>query len=472
MPTKRTLSAALALLLIAAIPARANGVPTWTLVDRIPGSAGSYTYSAAALGDYLYFSSSDDGMNNYELWRTDGTALGTTLVKDIRAGSDGSYPYNFTPLNGYLYFSADDGTNGVELWRTDGTADGTTLVKDIRAGSDDSYAYYFTPLGDYLYFKAEDATNGEELWRTDGTADGTTLVKDIRAGSNGSYPYNFTPLNGYLYFSADDGTNGGELWRTDGTADGTTLVKDIYAGSIGSYPGEMEAFGSYIYFNAYDGGSYELWRTDGTDAGTTIFHDFGSGFNYVYGMTKVGSTLYGSNGGYTWSTDGTTVTIASSFTPEAYGFTSIGNYVYYRAYSNISNNYKVYRLAEGGTAEEIPFPADYTFSCGMCYPTSFWILGDKVFTAVYGANVGQELAYITETTLTPTPSPSPTSSPEPSPSPSPTSSPEPSESPDTGGEELASTNRDAAPWWMTLLLLASVMAAAGIRLRQRESRRK
>jgi ELWxxDGT repeat protein len=457
------------------------------LVDRIPGSAGSSIYSAGALGDYLYFSSSDNGTNNYELWRTDGTALGTTLVKDIRAGSDGSYPYNFTPLNGYLYFSADDGTNGVELWRTDGTADGTTLVKDIRAGSDGSYAYYFTPLGDYLYFKAEDATNGGELWRTDGTADGTTLVKDIRAGSNGSYPSGLTPLGDYLYFQAEDGANGGELWRTDGTADGTTLVKDIYAGSNGSYPGEMEAFGSYIYFNAYDGGSYELWRTDGTDAGTTIFHDFGSGFNYVYGMTKVGSTLYGSNStssSYTWSTDGTTVTIPSNFTPEAYGFTSIGNYLYYRAYSNISNNYKVYRLAEGGTAEEIPFPADYTFSCGMCYPTSFWILGDKVFTAVYGANVGQELAYITETTLTPTPSPSPTSSPEPSPSPSPTSSPEPSpspsptsspepsESPETGGRELPPTNRDAAPWLMTLLLLASVTATAGIQLRQRESRRK
>ena len=253
------------------------------------------------------------------------------------------------------------------------------------------------------------------------------------------------------------------------------MVKDIYAGSIGSYPGEMEAFGSYIYFSSYDGGSYELWRTDGTDAGTMIFHDFGSGFNYVYGMTKVGSTLYGSNStssSYIWSTDGTTVTIPSSFTPEAYGFTSIGNYLYYRAYSYISYNYKVYRLAEGGTAEEIPFPDDYTFSCGMCYPTSFWTLGDKVFTAVYGANVGQELAYITETTLTPTPSPSPTSSPEPSPSPSPTSSPEPSESPETGGRDLPPTNRDATPWLITLLLLASVTAAAGIQLRQRESRRK
>jgi len=62
---------------------------------------------------------------------------------------------------------------------------------------------------------------------------------------------------------------------------------------------------------------------------------------------------------------------------------------------------------------------------------------------------------------------------DPTPSPSPTSSPEPSASPDTGGEDLASTNRDAAPWLMTLLLLllASVTVAAGIRLLQPESRR-
>jgi hypothetical protein len=40
-----------------------------------------------------------------------------------------------------------------------------------------------------------------------------------------------------------------------------------------------------------------------------------------------------------------------------------------------------------------------------------------------------------------------------------------------GGGDLPPTNRDAAPWLITLLLLASVTAAAGIQLRQRESRR-
>jgi ELWxxDGT repeat protein len=198
MPAKRILSAALALLLIAAIPARADGVPTWTLVDRIPGSAGSYTSSAGALGDYLYFASSDDGTNGYELWRTDGTALGTTLVKDINLGSSSSYPSAFTPFGDYLYFEADDGTNGYELWRTNGTT--TELVQDINTGADNSSPSNFTAFDGYLYFSADDGTHGRELWRTDGTDAGTTLVKDINLGSSSSYPSAFTPFGDYLYF--------------------------------------------------------------------------------------------------------------------------------------------------------------------------------------------------------------------------------------------------------------------------------
>ena len=37
-------------------------------------------------------------------------------------------------MNGTLFFTADDGVNGQELWKSDGTAAGTTLVKDIYPG--------------------------------------------------------------------------------------------------------------------------------------------------------------------------------------------------------------------------------------------------------------------------------------------------------------------------------------------------
>ena len=119
------------------------------------------------------------------------------------AGVNSSSPENFTALGGYLYFSADNGTIGNELWRTDGTAGGTTLVKNINetgtAGVNDSTPLTFTALGDYLYFQANDGTN-PGLWRTDGTI--TESVPFPVAGQSidcDCYDTNIVAVGGRLY---------------------------------------------------------------------------------------------------------------------------------------------------------------------------------------------------------------------------------------------------------------------------------
>jgi ELWxxDGT repeat protein len=58
-----------------------------------------------------------------------------SLVKDIRPGSGNSFPSDLTNVAGTLFFGADDGTHRRELWKSDGTAAGTKLVKDIRPGA-------------------------------------------------------------------------------------------------------------------------------------------------------------------------------------------------------------------------------------------------------------------------------------------------------------------------------------------------
>jgi hypothetical protein len=50
------------------------------------------------------------------------------LVKDIRRSGGVSDPVELTIVNGTLFFSAGDGTDGHELWKSDGTRRGTTLV--------------------------------------------------------------------------------------------------------------------------------------------------------------------------------------------------------------------------------------------------------------------------------------------------------------------------------------------------------
>ncbi len=81
------------------------------------------------------------------MWKSDGTASGTVMVKDINSGSSTSFPDYLTAVGSTLYFRAYDGTNGYELWKSDGTSAGTVMVKDINSGSGSSYPSYLTAVG-------------------------------------------------------------------------------------------------------------------------------------------------------------------------------------------------------------------------------------------------------------------------------------------------------------------------------------
>jgi ELWxxDGT repeat protein len=166
MPAKRALSAALALLLVAAIPARATSVPTITVIDSInPGAGSSYAMDSSdsvALGDWLYFRADDD-THGEELWRTNGTT--TELVQDINSGTDSSGPEYFTALGDYLYFAADDGTHGDELWRTDGTtAERVPFpVADQEINCDGCYDTAIVAVGGRLYTTVYSDAIGHEF---------------------------------------------------------------------------------------------------------------------------------------------------------------------------------------------------------------------------------------------------------------------------------------------------------------------
>lgn len=269
----------LCLTLLLSATARA-GLPSPELVkDILPGTSGSVPDFSRPLvvGTQLLFAARDFG-NDYELWRSDGTAAGTVRVKDIRPGSLGSEPSLPMGAGGSIYFSARDSSSRRGLWKSDGTTAGTVLVKDIRIGSDSSPIRTLGTAGTVLYFQAATQAEGVELWKSDGTAAGTTLVADITPGTSSS---SFTPgvgIGSIYYFVAKHPTLGSELWRTDGTPSGTRVVKDIAPASVTAAPSSLCAAGGILYFVADDGvhGS-ELWRTDGTEAGTRMVQDIASG---------------------------------------------------------------------------------------------------------------------------------------------------------------------------------------------------
>ncbi|HEX3126473.1 MAG TPA: ELWxxDGT repeat protein, partial [Thermoanaerobaculia bacterium] len=178
----------------------------------------------AALQGALYFSAlTPDGIG---FWRTDGTEQGTVLLKVFPSPEDydGEYypsPLDLTAVGPWLVFAVDSGVHGRAggdnraLWRSDGTAAGTTLLRQIilRDSRDRGITdRFFRPAAGRLYFAADDGVHGTELWQTDGTAAGTRLVQDIAPEGASSFPADLTVAGDRLFFSADDGTTGRELW--------------------------------------------------------------------------------------------------------------------------------------------------------------------------------------------------------------------------------------------------------------------
>ena len=51
----------------------------------------------------------EDGVLGRELWKSDGTSSGTSLVLDINPGAASSHPSHLTFFDMFVYFSADDG---------------------------------------------------------------------------------------------------------------------------------------------------------------------------------------------------------------------------------------------------------------------------------------------------------------------------------------------------------------------------
>ncbi|NJO05089.1 MAG: hypothetical protein HC876_05935 [Chloroflexaceae bacterium] len=106
-------------------------------------------------------------------------AAAQQLSLSPESGTLSSNPHDFVQVGDMVYFIATATETGSELWKTDGTAEGTVLVRDILPGPQSSGVWYLTAVADTLYFVADDGRRGRELWRSDGTETGTVLVADI-----------------------------------------------------------------------------------------------------------------------------------------------------------------------------------------------------------------------------------------------------------------------------------------------------
>ena len=298
------------------------------VLDINPGT------SSAQINDLLVFNNqivmmADDGTWGAELWKSDGTAIGTSRIKDIYTGSSPAYPAAFVEMNGEVFFRADHAAYGFELWKTDGTFGGTSIVLDADPGTDDgvytSIDFEIVESNNKLFLPLNDGVYGRELWVSDGTGGGTIRLLDTYVGTIGTIPgagdpKQMTPFgNGILFTTYDYDLNTGtglgrELWRSNGTVGSTAMVKDIHPNAGSSNPDNILVVGSMALFSATDGtNGDELWKTDGTTAGTSMLKDINPNTfasSSPSNLVKVGSEVFfyaddGTHGNELWKTDGT-----------------------------------------------------------------------------------------------------------------------------------------------------------------------
>jgi ELWxxDGT repeat protein len=323
---------------------------------RSPGNTIPDESDFVVFKNYIYFAGGTTGVGGtgIELWRTDGTEAGTTLVKDINtttatASSDPGcltvVPNPLVPPSDpnyeTLYFAAADGLNGRELWKSDGTPQGTVMVADINPGYGSSSPGQLIAVAGQVVFNC---LNG--LCKSDGTAAGT--VGDVSLVPDAS-PSRFVELNGVVYFW------GGPLYRWDlQTApvnvssplaprvqeivklnnkiyfttqlwNSTFYVYDPATGvtsKVLDMPEWKEALsltvvGSRALFAQVDSstGAWEgLWQFDGTTVSpiTPVL--------LIYDMKELGGALYlaaddGVHGSELWTSDGSTAHLVKDINP-------------------------------------------------------------------------------------------------------------------------------------------------------------
>jgi|JI6StandDraft_1071083.scaffolds.fasta_scaffold02783_6 ELWxxDGT repeat protein len=185
--------------------------------DILPGTASSSPQNMTAVGTTLFFSAVD-GSGERDLWKSDGTTLGTSRVGNTDYPNDPPGPEDLVALNGStLLFQGFDAAEGAELWKATVSGSNVTVekVKNINPsfGESSLIANPFNASGTAL-FAATDGSDpdsnplttnsfGIELWKSNGTLGGTVRVADILNGATGSDPSNFVAFNGLFYFTAN-----------------------------------------------------------------------------------------------------------------------------------------------------------------------------------------------------------------------------------------------------------------------------
>ncbi|MCW1926266.1 hypothetical protein OKA05_27175 [Luteolibacter arcticus] len=228
----------------------------------------SNAHSYLISGRWCYFTA-----NRNQIWRSDGTATGTTKVTEIPLAKYGSLSPALVTGERLILSVSNLATDLSELWTCNAEGTGIRRILAAPAGAEWWRITDLIPSGDRLLFTVWDEIYNYQLWVSDGTEAGTHEIELPREDGHVTRQLTFARWHGAVYVLAeywDDIDADYILFRTDGTAAGTRRLR-TFSHDARLYPdAEWREDEPFFYFRvASANGEWTLWRTAG-DAASTV----------------------------------------------------------------------------------------------------------------------------------------------------------------------------------------------------------
>ena len=250
-----------------------DGTPigTYMLKDCTPNGNSEIFIFKANL-DKLIFSVKDDNGKG-SLWATDGTKAGTVLLANVfvQAGFPVPIEQESQENCGKIIFAGDDGVHGTEPWVTDGTPNGTYMIQDLGVDGGSS-PWFFSKAGDRFVFTTNQNVGFRSvIWSTDGSKNSCNRMFQGNEGQSDIIDIGLAGLLLIINSFSDPISNSGYtlLSITDGTLDGTIPILGQDK-TLTGYPTKFTKIKDKVYFSLFGGWNNELYVTDGTDKGTVL----------------------------------------------------------------------------------------------------------------------------------------------------------------------------------------------------------
>ena len=232
-----------------------------TAVSLVEDGPGYFDYNCSptsiSFGTGLLFTCEGEGLYFYHSNSVDDVRTQENSDQPISVGISDS---TFVILDGFAYFEGNINGANQGLWRTDGSNVGTSLVKQI------SSINHLTAINGSLYFAGQSSA-GIEPWISDGTNAGTKMVGDLVPGPGSSNPREFVEFDGKVFMTAKNETGERHIyWNgwTSGVINETRPISDTP--SLGQHASIGAASGDNIIVasRGITNGNMELALNTGT----------------------------------------------------------------------------------------------------------------------------------------------------------------------------------------------------------------